>query len=113
MAYPYKLESKLSLETVVLSEDLTGGFEKTWVELGVIWGHVEARSGRIREARAGELSRMQFRIIVRAAPFSSGARPKAGQRFRDANRLYSIEAVALADASGLYLECWASEEQLT
>lgn len=113
MAKPYKLETKLFLETVVLSEDLTGGFEETWVKLGTIWGHVNARSGRIREARAGELSRMQFRIIVRAAPHESGARPKAGQRFSDGDRIYSIDAVALADASGMYLECWASEEQLT
>lgn len=113
MGKPPELRTKLFLETVVLSEDLTGGFGEDWVTLGTMWGDVRPRSGRIREARAGDLSSMQFRIVVRAAPFGSPSRPKAGQRFRDAERIYSIEAVALADASGLYLECWASEEQFT
>jgi head-tail adaptor len=108
-----ELRTKLFLETVVLTEDLTGGFGEEWVPLGEIWGDVLARSGGIREARAGDVSRMQFRIVVRAAPFGSPSRPKAGQRFRDGERVYTIEAVALADASGLYLECWTTEEQLT
>lgn len=113
MKKQFNLTRRLVLQQVVLNEDLTGGFEKNWVDLGVVWASVDARSGQIRETRSGELSRLRYRIITRASIYGSSGRPSAGQRFKEGERIYDIEAVAVADGAGLYLECWASEEQLT
>ncbi len=53
---------------------------------------------------------MAYRIIVRAAPFGSDARPVANQRFRDGGRTFVILAVAEDDADARYLNCTAQEE---
>jgi head-tail adaptor len=110
MSGKYVLNRKLVLEKPVTVADGAGGFAETWSTLGAVWANVDARSVRMRQVARGENSVIKFRIIVRAAPVGSSARPKPEQRLRDGATAYRIEAVRSADDTGLYLECWASEE---
>ena len=56
---------------------------------------------------------MSYRIVVRAAPMGSDARPRPDQRFREGARVFAIRAVAEEDAAGRYLVCFADEEVAT
>ena len=96
----------LVLEHPVQTPDGAGGFATDWQALGVIWAAI--RPGAARET--ANLSRVAYRITLRAAPYGAPSRPEAGQRFRQGVRLYQIEAVADADPKGLYLTCTTSEE---
>jgi hypothetical protein len=53
---------------------------------------------------------MALRAYCRAAPPESPQRPRAGQRLREGGRLFTIQAVAEADAAGAFLVCLLSEE---
>lgn len=106
------LDRKLELEDPQLTADAAGGWNRSWVALGAIWAAVRARSGREVDDGARDRSRVSHRILVRAAPEGSAARPRADQRFRDGARVFLIRAVTEADARGRYLLCWADEEAL-
>lgn len=106
------LDRKLELEEVQLSPDAAGGWTRTWVSLGAIWAAVSVRSGREIEEGARGRSRVSHRVLVRAAPEGSIARPRADQRFRDGDRVFLIRAVSDADARGRYLIAWADEEAM-
>lgn len=95
-----------------MTQDGSGGFSETWVPLGTIWANFDARSVTSRQVAGGENNKTKYRIIVRAAPVGSTMRPKAKQRFREGEVIYQIDAVTGANATGLYLECWAHEEVL-
>ncbi len=56
------------------------------------------------------MSRVAYKIVVRGAPFGDPARPMAEQRFRDGDRIFTIEAVAERDPEGRYLTCFVQEE---
>lgn len=105
MSTPH-LNRKMILEAPTRTSDGAGGFAEAWQALGVIWGEVLPR-GSGREVQASELN---LKITVRAAPQGAASRPSAAMRFRDGSRLYRIEAVTEADASGRYLICFAKEE---
>ncbi|MGG7565667.1 head-tail adaptor protein [Rhodovulum sp. DZ06] len=104
------LDRKLELQDLALASDGAGGWSKSWTTLGAIWAAVRARSGREIEQGAQGRSRVSHRILVRAAPPGSAARPRADQRFKDGGRVFLIRAVTEADARGRYLLCWADEE---
>lgn len=104
------LDRKLELQNAELVSDGAGGWSKSWVALGAIWASIRARSAREIEQGAQQRSRASHRILVRAAPPGSDARPRADQRFRDGARVFLIRAVTEADARGRYLLCWADEE---
>ena len=104
------LSQRLTLEAATQVPDGAGGYSEVWQTVGVLWANVDARSGRIRNGDAAELSVVRYRIVVRAAPDESDMRPRADQRFIDGARAYVIDAVAPYDEAGLYLECWAREE---
>ena len=106
----YRLNRKLVLEAPVQAADGAGGFTNGWAALGTLWANVAARTGREAAGVAAPLSRVAYRIVVRAAPFGSDARPKANQRFRDGERLFLILAVAEDDADARFLMCTAQEE---
>lgn len=97
---------KLVLEAPQRLSDGAGGFSEVWQALGIIWGEVLPR-GSGREVEASEL---KLKITVRAATQSAPSRPTAAMRFRDGDRVYSIDAVTEADAAGRYLVCFANEE---
>ncbi|WP_147125208.1 head-tail adaptor protein [Shimia ponticola] len=106
-----KLNRILSLEERVRTPDGAGGFSETWQPLGMMWAQLRAGSGREFGVDFATLSRVPFKITVRAAPYGAASRPKADQRFRDGTRIFSILAVTEADASGHYLICNAVEEE--
>lgn len=108
-----KLNRHLKLETLTQTPDGAGGFSQAWVALGFHWAQIKAGTGREASGPAVSVSRVAFQITVRAAPVSSEARPKAGQRFRGQGRIYAITAVAEASAGERYLTCYAQEETAT
>ncbi len=109
MTHPPHLDRRLDLEDRVTTPDGAGGFEISWVKLGVLPAQVVSRSGRERLIGGRSVSTTAFKITVRAAPFGSVSRPKPDQRFRDGARTYAILAVAENNRSDLYLDCWAEE----
>ena len=105
-----RLNRQLILETPERVGDGAGGYVKSWVALGSLWAQVSARAGREAAGVAAPLSRVPYKIIVRAAPTGSDARPKADQRFREGTRVYRILSVAEDDLNGQYLMCTGQEE---
>ncbi|WP_101068941.1 head-tail adaptor protein [Roseovarius salinarum] len=105
-----RLNRELTLETPQTTPDGAGGFERTWTPLGTLWAELRARTGRETEGAVASLSRMRFRIIVRAAPVGAPSRPQPGQRFRDGARVFAVRAVAEHDQGARYLTCFAEEE---
>lgn len=104
------LDRRLVLEAPSRSADGAGGYDETWVEQGVLWADLQARTGREADGEAASLSRTGYRITVRAAPFGAPSRPVAGQRFRDGARIFTITSVAEQDSRGRFLTCFAEEE---
>lgn len=104
------LNRKLLLEAPARLPDGAGGYTQGWDVLGTHWAAVQAGSGREVAGVATSMSRVNYRITVRAAPVGSPARPLPDQRFRDGNRIFKVLAVAEADQGGRYLTCLAEEE---
>ena len=105
-----QLNRSLVLEAPLKVADGSGGYTRDWEPMGVLWAEVKAGSGRERAERAATLSRVPYRITVRAAPYGAPSRPVAGQRFRDGERVFQIFAVAEKDAHAAFLTCHAEEE---
>lgn len=97
------------LEAPETVPDGSGGITVTWVPLGTLWASVQARTGRENFIAAQPLSRVKYRIQVRAAPTGSPSRPRAEQRLRDGLRIFNILAVAEHDVTARYLEIHAEE----
>lgn len=106
----YRLNRQLMLESPQRIADGAGGFTEGWVALGQLWANVSARSGRETSGVAAPLSQVAYRIVVRAAPVGSDARPVADQRFREGSRYFRILSVAEDDTDARYLKCTAQEE---
>lgn len=105
-----QLNRKLVLEAPNQIPDGSGGFEESWIEMGVVWAEVKAGSGREVSGQTGPVSANAYQITVRAAPYGTPRRPTAEQRLRDGERVFKILAVAERGADGLYLTCHAKEE---
>lgn len=105
-----RLTRALVLETPQRSPDGAGGYAESWAALGTLWAEVAPRRGRDTQAGGLPLAAQPARILVRAAPPGSPARPAPGQRFAEGARRWRIEAVTEADARGLYLACDVTEE---
>jgi head-tail adaptor len=101
------LNRKLILEGPTRTPDGSGGYVETWAPLGTIWGEIDAGGGG---GESDMKSRLNLRIMTRAAPQGAPSRPQAGMRFRDGIRLYHIANVTESDARGRYLICTATEE---
>jgi head-tail adaptor len=104
------LNRRLTLQEPVRVPDGGGGFRLTWVSLGAVWAEVRAGSGNEAAGEFLTVSKVGYRITLRAAQPGAASRPKPEQRFRDGTRLYRIHAVTEADERGRYLVCFASEE---
>ncbi len=105
-----QLSRKLMLEIAVNTADGAGGFTRAWVVLGTLWADLRQTSGRAAGGEEVALSRLTYRITVRAAVQGAPSRPLPGQRFRDGDRLFAIDAVTEAVPGGAYLVCHAHEE---
>ena len=106
------LNRKLVPEDAVRVDDGAGGHSESWTVLGTLWASVKAGSGREYASQHLTLSKVAYRIIVRAAPEGAVERPKPDQRFIDGGRVFRILAVAEHDSRGHYLMCQAREEVL-
>lgn len=104
------LNRRVTLEAAVTEADGAGGFVTVWQALGTLWADLAEASPREVEVAERREPFLTARITVRAAPEGSSARPRAGQRFRDATRVFRILAVAGRDRRGLYLVCHVQEE---
>lgn len=104
------LNRKLVLEDAVQLPDGSGGFNETWVELGVLWGEVVAGAGSEKAGEFVTVSNVPYRITVRGAPVGAESRPKPDQRFREGTRLFRIKAVTERDPQAHYLTCFTYEE---
>ncbi len=111
-ATPPALNRKLVLEEAQRVPDGAGGQVETWIALGTVWASVSAGTGRERASQFVTVSNVAYRIVLRAEPEGSPARPKPDQRFRDGNRVFRILAVSEHDAGAHYLICHAREEVL-
>lgn len=104
------LNRKLVLEDPVRVLDGAGGHTETWTVLGTLWASIKPGNGRETRSEFLTLSRVPYRIIVRASPEGSPSRPKPEQRFREGMRLFRILAVSEYDPGAHYLTCHAIEE---
>ena len=109
MAAP-KPNVRLALEAPERESDGLGGYRVVWRQRGILWAEMSAGSGRERFAEVGAESVVPWRITVRGAPAGDPRRPLPNQRLRLDTRLFRIEAVAERDANGLWLTCFAREE---
>jgi head-tail adaptor len=105
-----RLNRQLLLEAPDQVSDGAGGFAQVWVPLGHLWADVQARTGRETAQSGAPISTMTYRITVRAAPYGTPERPEPQQRFREAARIFVINAVAEDGSDGRYLTCFATEE---
>ncbi|WP_333817432.1 head-tail adaptor protein [Tabrizicola sp.] len=104
------LNRALVLEGVVRTPDGAGGFTVVWAAVGKLWAEILPGSGSDTLGEERMLSAVPYRVTVRGAPTGSASRPKAGQRFREGERLFLIQAVTERDPSGRYLTCFVREE---
>ncbi|KAF0677415.1 head-tail adaptor protein [Profundibacterium mesophilum] len=105
-----RLNRPLVLEAAGATPDGAGGHVREWRVLGTLWGAVEPGRGREVAGIGGALSRVVYKITLRAAPQGAPSRPVAGQRLRDGARIFALLSVTEADADGRYLLCIAEEE---
>mgnify|MGYP000088384303 CR=1 FL=1 len=104
------LNRMLVLEAPQQISDGAGGYLRSWEPLGTLWAELKAGSGRETAAFAATVSRVPYRIVVRAAPDGAPSRPIAGQRFVDGTRIFNITAVAEKGTDARFLTCHATEE---
>ncbi len=107
------LGRRLVLEAPAQVPDGAGGFATVWTTLGTVWAEVVAGAGREAGGVETVVSATAYRITLRAVPVGMAGRPEAGQRLRDASRIFRIDAVAERDLRGVYLTCHATEEVRT
>jgi len=105
-----QLNRSLVLEGAVKVSDGAGGYTRNWEPLGVLWAELKAGTGRETGAPAATVSRVPYKITVRAAPYGAASRPTVGQRFRDGVRIFQINAVAEKGAHAQFLTCHVDEE---
>lgn len=110
MSGAVRLNRQLVLEQAQGVTDGAGGTSGGWTALGMLWGNLRPVTGRGTSGEDLALSRVSYRITVRAAPVGAPSRPRAGQRFRDGVRVFVIDAVSAAAAQDGFLICLAHEE---
>lgn len=108
-----RLNVQLDLETPVRQSDEMGGYRIVWQRIGSLWVEMKATTGTERGAEVGPESVVSWRITTRGARYGDSRRPAAGQRLRMGPRRFVIEAVAERDPTGLWLTCFAREEEQT
>lgn len=109
MAVP-QLSRRLTLERQTRVSDNSGGFNVTWEPVGTLWAEIRPGSGGERLEDFLKVSRVPYRITVRAAPAGSPSRPQPDQRLREGMRTFRILAVSDRDSRGRYLTLFTEEE---
>ena len=104
------LNRRLVLEAPQRVDDGAGGFVTSWTALGTLWADIAPGTGQETRGATAPMSRVPYKITLRAAPPGSPARPLPNQRLREGERIFAILAVAEADRAGRYLVLQAEEE---
>lgn len=104
-----ELNRPMVLETRALTSDGGGGQVDAWVAVGTLWAAIERPTARLVADGAREVPALRVRIIVRAAPNGQARRPLPGQRLRQGDRIFAIQAVSEHDRKGRFLQLWAEE----
>ena len=99
-----RLRHRLVLEEAVSEEDGSGGFTVSWTEAAVVWGRIEAVSGRETFARDRVKSEASHRITIRHRDDVGPAK-----RFRFKTRVFEIASVLDPDESRRMLVCQCVE----
>jgi len=107
-----RLSRALVLEDRGGFPDGAGSLREEWNELGTVWAEMTPRTGRVTSGEEVALSRVKWRITVRAAPFGAPSRPEAGQRFREGERVFDIVSVVEGGPSAKWLVCEAEEDRI-
>ncbi|MGF1503111.1 MAG: phage head closure protein [Paracoccaceae bacterium] len=105
-----RLNRQLALEVPERVADGSGGYTESWAERGRLWAEIRSTPAGEATLGAALVSRVNHRIVVRAAPHGAPSRPTAAHRFREGGRVYRILSVTEADSSGRHLLCNAVEE---
>lgn len=105
-----RLSRKLVLEARDDVGDGAGGRSGGWRVLGTHWAQLEARLGRFEKGDGFPRARVPYKVTLRSMPQDAPSRPRAGQRFVEGSRVYSIKAVADEATDARYLICYADEE---
>lgn len=105
-----RLTRALVLEAPVERPDGAGGHQRDWQALGTLWADMRASSGRGTKGEGVGIGLVRWRIALRAAPPGAPSRPRAGQRFREGERVFETLTVSEADRGGRWLTCMAREE---
>ena len=105
-----RLNTPLVLEEAERASDGLGGHILIWRPVARVWAEMRNNRGREHAGEVGARSTTGWRVTVRAARPGDPRRPRPDQRFRMAERLFLISAVAEADISGRFLICTAIEE---
>ncbi len=107
---PVQMTRRLVLEERQGGSDGAGGQVGGWTALGEHWGSIVSRSGRYQRGEGYPRSRVPHRITIRSMPPDAPSRPKAGQRFREGDRLFYIRAVQDLGPRLRYLMILVDEE---
>ncbi len=97
-------DSRLVLEAPVNTQDDTGGIERSWVFIDVIWARVTALVGIERFEGEREESVITHAITIRLRPDVTGA-----MRLRLNSRIFLIHAAVDGDGRRRTLNCRCSE----
>ncbi|MEX0969558.1 MAG: head-tail adaptor protein [Paracoccaceae bacterium] len=111
MSRDYLLNRPMVLQDRVQTPDGMGGQRLDWQPLGTHWCELRSRVASLRLLGGYAQSKGTARIYLRAVAIDAPSRPKAGQRFANAGRLFTIVAVSEADAEARYIECQVEEVQ--
>lgn len=98
------------LEAPVDQPDGAGGVRREWQRLGTLWGQITPGAATATLSGETGVGQMRYRVRVRAAPAGAPSRPTPRQRLRLGSRVFAVEAVQEADATGRYLDCAVLEE---
>ena len=102
---------RLVLSTAQEMPDGAGGTVRDWQERGALWAELRMRSGALRSTEFGRTPRLQVRITTHDLPEGHLMRPTTGDRLRDGNRTFEVQAVHSGERR--FLVVLASEVPVT
>ncbi|PRY95367.1 head-tail adaptor [Hasllibacter halocynthiae] len=100
---------RLVLEAPQRVPDGAGGWSRAWAPLGTLWGEFRASPGREGAEAGARVSRVKWRVVLRAVPHGHAGRPRPEQRLREGDRVFDVLAVAEHDREGRWLVAHVEE----
>lgn len=95
---PGRLRTELAVEYVIATGDGAGGVVETWVEVALLFAHVEPMRARPRFGADQHQVDVTHRITIR---HRDGIQRR--MRFRNRDRIFEIRSLVDPDETGRYL----------